>query len=173
MTPYSDVAPSSEAIIYFPLSSNAKSLLAGAPVAALRRRMKVASLLYDQVYLEAGALEIAAGSSGGFVDRLPLAEAASLPWQTAVERRELTGAPFSVSLAAEDTPGVPSTRPAHTVINSEAAIAWRPTFHPFQKELPGECNWVTFVRLEPSPEADRIARAFIRSDQDDLQLAAL
>jgi hypothetical protein len=33
---------------------------------------KVAALLYEQVYLEVGAIEITAGSGGSFVDRPPL-----------------------------------------------------------------------------------------------------
>ena len=168
-----EVRSDTSSIVYFPLRSNAKALLAGAPVAALRRRMKVAALLYEQIYLEVGAIEITAGSGGSFVDRPPLEEAVSMPWQTAAERRALTGAPFYVTVAPEESPGIPSGRPGATVINSEAAIAWRPTFHPFARELPAKCDWVTFVNLEPSPDADRIAREFVRDDEQDPNLANL
>jgi hypothetical protein len=167
------VAPDGEQAVYFPLRSNAKALLTGAPVAALRRRMKVAGLLCDRIYLEAGALEISAGSGGGFVERLPLAEAVSSTWQTPAERREMTGAQFYVTLAPEDTPGVPSDRQATAVINSEAAIAWRPTFHPFARELGDDCDWVTFVVPEQSPDADRIVRDFVWNDDRDQGLAKL
>jgi hypothetical protein len=50
-----------ESALLVPLRSNAHTLLAGAPVAAMRRRLKWASILFDRVYLEAGILHAQAG----------------------------------------------------------------------------------------------------------------
>jgi hypothetical protein len=42
--------------LVFPLRSNAHSLVRGAPVASVRRKLKTASLLYENVILESGVL---------------------------------------------------------------------------------------------------------------------
>ena len=56
------VPPSGD--VFFPLASNAHALVAGGAVASVRARMKVSSLLYDRVLLEAGAMRIQAGPHG-------------------------------------------------------------------------------------------------------------
>ncbi|VXB06333.1 hypothetical protein [Aeromicrobium sp. 9AM] len=51
--------------LWVPLRSNAYSLVAGAPVAAMRRRLKQAGVSYDHVLLEGGGLGITAGLTVG------------------------------------------------------------------------------------------------------------
>ena len=55
-----------------PLRSNAKALVAGAPVAALRRRLKYASVFQDQLFLESGVLQIEAGEGGSSIFAPPV-----------------------------------------------------------------------------------------------------
>ena len=57
-----------------PLRSNAAGLVAGAPVAAVRRRLKMASLIYDQILLEGGTAHVQAGPRGsiGVIPPLPI-----------------------------------------------------------------------------------------------------
>lgn len=43
-----------ESVLVVPLRSNAHTLLTGGPVAAMRRRLKHASLLFDALYLDSG-----------------------------------------------------------------------------------------------------------------------
>lgn len=50
--------------VYFPLRSNAASMLAGRPVADIRRRIKRAALLHDDVILESGTYDLHAGPQG-------------------------------------------------------------------------------------------------------------
>ena len=53
--------------IFFPLRSNAKSLLAGAPAQGVVARLKLASLLYDHVLVEDGEYRIQGGPGGAAV----------------------------------------------------------------------------------------------------------
>src|SRR6266508_4574153 len=50
--------------IFFPLRSNAKSLVAGAPAQSVVARLKLASLLYDRVLVEDGEYRIQGGPGG-------------------------------------------------------------------------------------------------------------
>jgi integrase len=59
--------PENESVIVVPLQSNASALLAGAPVAALRRRLKFASLFLDRLLLETGIFRVHAGPSGELI----------------------------------------------------------------------------------------------------------
>lgn len=137
--------------LYFPLASNAHSLLAGRPVESVRARMKAASLLYDRVYVEAGSLTIQAGPYGASTWRSgPEPEDA---WQTARARKLSQQSSFSISIAAETVPGVAATDGFTQILNSPATVAWAPTFHPFREELPADCDWLEFVSPpQPSDE---------------------
>jgi hypothetical protein len=51
-------------------------------------------------------------------------------------------------------------------IQSETSIAWTATLLPFVPELPGDCDWVDFVRTEnPTKDAAEIARRWSRTDK--------
>ena len=57
--------------VLFPLRSNAHALITGPSIATVRRHIKVAALLHDQVVLDAGAVHIIVGTKGGHELRIP------------------------------------------------------------------------------------------------------
>src|SRR5215472_12709384 len=58
--------PYTESALYVPLRSNANSLVTGTPIAALRRRLKYASVFHDTLILESGILRRHADAGGSF-----------------------------------------------------------------------------------------------------------
>ena len=73
-------------MLYVPLRSNAKTLIAGAPIAAARRRPKYASVFYDQLILESGILRIQAGSGGSSSFVVPPTAQDPPRWETPRQR---------------------------------------------------------------------------------------
>lgn len=71
--------------IFFPLRSNAHSLLAGPPANSVRKRLKIASLLYDEVLIDDGALDILAGPEGASI--FPHSTERVARWQTGARTR--------------------------------------------------------------------------------------
>lgn len=139
----------SESTLYVPLRSNAKILVTGTPVATLRRRLKYASILHDQLILEPGALHMKAGLQGWVIE--PRYDQAT--WQTPRQRHVAEQERFGVRVRkpAPDTgrapdPGAPS-REIETAYSSDPAICWVPTLLPFADELPGDADWVHFAEL--------------------------
>ena len=128
--------------LWVPLRSNAHSLLAGAPVQGLRRRLKQAAISYDEVLLEGGALSITAGPSGRV--EMPLPDEDSVAFQTAHHRHVAKGRRFHLSLGTEEVEGVPASE-MRTFINSETSIIWAPTLQPFARELPRSVDWMKYV----------------------------
>ena len=59
--------PDNGSVLYVPLRSNAKTLITGQPIAALRRRLKYASVFQDQLFLESGVLRMEAGEGGSSI----------------------------------------------------------------------------------------------------------
>lgn len=146
--------PENESILVVPLRANAHTLVSGAPVAALRRRLKFASLFYDHLFLEAGIFTASAGPNGssGFVS--PPTEAHPARWQTPAERRAGTGDSFMVLIDGR------------VAVSSEASISWSATLQPFADELPPGIDWVEFVKSSnPTGEADRLAQRWRLNDQ--------
>ncbi|GAA3518437.1 hypothetical protein GCM10022234_12380 [Aeromicrobium panaciterrae] len=128
--------------LWVPLRSNAHSLLAGAPIQGLRRRLKQAAISYDEVLLESGGLSITAGPSGRI--EMPLPDEGSLAFQTAHQRHVARGQRFHLSLGTEDVQGVAANE-MRTFINSETSIIWVPTLQPFARELPPSVDWMKYV----------------------------
>jgi hypothetical protein len=161
------VAVTDPKTIYFPLASNAKALLAGASVATVRTRMKLASLLYDAVLLQSGSMHIQAGPAGAssMHHSDPNSEA-TRAWQTTAQRHAAVGAQLVVLIGGEAEPGQPS-QTRNTMISSKTTIQWEPTFHPFAKELPPEArNWVDYVSVKPlGREANRVKDDWISRDK--------
>jgi hypothetical protein len=56
--------PDNGSLLVVPLRANAHTLVSGAAIAALRRRLKFASLVFDRVLLETGILRVHAGPHG-------------------------------------------------------------------------------------------------------------
>lgn len=154
------------------LGSNAHSLLAGAPIASVRRRLKVASLLYDHVVLEAGTFDVQAGPGGAAAFRLPTRPGAPAAWQTARQRGAVEGGTFTIGVAGEVAPGVPAEA-FTTVLATESVIYWRATLEPFLSELPAGCDWVGVVdRPKPIPaEVGAMAKHWTSIDKANAVLA--
>lgn len=78
--------PDNESALLVPLRSKANTLLAGAPVAAVRRRLKFANLFYGRLLLEDGIVRMHAGPSGYFT-AAELSGGQERPrWQTPAQR---------------------------------------------------------------------------------------
>jgi hypothetical protein len=134
------VPPSGD--VFFPLASNAHALVAGGAVGSVRARIKVSSLFYDRVLLEAGAMRIQAGPHGAWTSRVPSSPDQPTTWQTPRGRKRGQDAPISVSIALETTPGVPVPDPYRPILHSATSIYWLPTLEPFAQELPASCDWI-------------------------------
>lgn len=144
-------------IVYFPLRSNAHALVRGAPIESVRRRLKLASLLFDRVLLEAGKISIAAGPTG-YVE-WPVS---SVPgWQSPRRRRK--GARVGLAFRRDDEPpGV-----LHSAFNTEGIIQWEPTLEPFADELPGAAiEWLSFGTVRPEALA-RVQAAVSAAARED------
>lgn len=166
------VPPSGD--VFFPLASNAHALVTGSPLGSVRARMKVSSLLYNRVLLEAGQMSIQAGPHGAQAWRHQTRPDAPARWQTPTGRNRGQAVPFSLSMAKETTPGVPAPGPYHQVLHSETSICWLPTLEPFQEELPPKCDWI--VLGYPSgmaPEFEKLADRWKRSDDKNAALTRL
>lgn len=154
-----------ESILVVPLRSNAHTLVAGAPILAMRRRLKWASIFFDRVYLEGGVFHAQAGPSGSvsFVSGPTPDNPAR--WQTAGERHAGLQTSFHLALGAEGAPGVPAET-MHTVIASDTSISWKATLHPFAAELPTGCDWVEFVTsVDPTGDAEQLVKQWTWADE--------
>lgn len=128
--------------VFFPLASNAHSLMTGSSVGSVRSRMKISSLLYENVLLEGGSMSIQAGPDGASWWRHVHDPDRPAAWQTPKGRKVGRDAPISVTIARETTPGIPAPGPYHSILHSETSICWLPTMEPFVQELPPSCNWI-------------------------------
>lgn len=150
-----------ESVLVVPLRSNASTLLAGAPVAALRRRLKFASLFFDRLLLETGIYRVNAGPRGASSFIVPPTEGDPPRWQTPAERHERTGVKFAVALS-KDPP--PNAEP-DILFSSEATISWAATLHPFADELPAGTDWVDFVKsVNPSGEIGQLVQRWTQEE---------
>jgi hypothetical protein len=149
--------------VFFPLASNAHALISGSAVSSVRSRLKVSSLFYNRVLVEGGQMSIQAGPQGSSAWRH--GHDSEAKWQTPSGRKRAQEVPFSLSMAEETQYGVPGPGPYRQVFSSQTSIDWRPTFEPFQKELPPDCDWVVFGNPEPMrPESKKLADKWKRFD---------
>src|SRR6266566_3895091 len=86
--------------IYFPLRSNAASLLSGAPIHSVMRRIKLAALLHDKVLIEDGTWSGQAGPRGCVTMWGPVDGSRAVKWQTPRERGDAVGKEFVVAIGA-------------------------------------------------------------------------
>jgi hypothetical protein len=172
VTPVSFVPPTGG--VFFPLASNAHALVAGGSMMSVRARLKVASLLYEYVLVEAGGMSIQAGPHGASAMRHSGDPQTLSSWQTPKGRGRGQAVPFSVSIAQEARPGMPADGPYRQVLNSPTSICWLPTFEPFQQELPPQTDWIVFgkpVGVDPAFRA--LAERWKRSDDGNEALLRL
>ncbi len=157
--------------VLFPLASNARSLVTGSGVDKVRARLKLSSLLYRRVLLEAGDMSIQAGPQGSQTWRHPPGPDSTAKWQTPVGRGRAQAVPFSLSIAPERQPGVLAPGPYHQVLHSQTSICWLPTFEPFRRELPSGCDWVVFGSAgEIAPVFQHLADRWKRVDAGNTAL---
>jgi hypothetical protein len=157
----------SESVLVVPLRSNANTLVAGTPVAALRRRLKFASLFFDRLFLETGIYRVNAGPRGASSFIVPPSETDPPRWQTAADRHARTGRKFTVAFSEEPPPG----GDLRVLVTSEASIAWDATLHPFADELPAGANWIEFVTsANPAGEVNQVAQRWTREDEGNSAL---
>ena len=131
---------------------------------SVRARMKVSSLLYERVLLEAGNMSIQAGPHGSFASRHPTTPDRPAGWQTPKGRKRGQDAPISVAIARETTPGVPAPGPYHQVVHSETSICWLPSLEPFQTETEAY-DWIVFgYPSQMAPEFAKLEDKWKRRD---------
>lgn len=157
-----------ESTLVFPLRSNGKSLLVGAPVNSVRGRIKYASLFYDRVLLEGGVHSLAAGPNGFFSAVHPADQSFPPHWQTPAERRRAEAQQIFVTVGRQP-PGGGSLIAPSTAIHSDPGIAWESTFEPFAWEMPSAVDWITFKpAITPAalpPAVQALADSWSRADQ--------
>jgi hypothetical protein len=112
-------------------------MVVGAPLASLRSRLKIACLLYDRVYLEAGVVNFAADENGAY----EVIERRESRWQTSRQRRMKA----SLVLRRNDESGAPTG--SGTAIVRGSSVNWRGTLEPFRAEMPS-MNGVDFVAVD-------------------------
>ena len=150
-----------------PLASNAHSLLAGRPVEAVRQRLKVASVLYDEVVIEAGHYRFSAGAGGAISSRLLVPEE-TLKWQTPQARGDAERHGLQVSVGLETVPGQPAPPEVmRTFMQTSVSRAWEATLEPFISELPPRCDWVEWVARQKSALLDDLTQPGIRRDMNN------
>lgn len=145
--------------VFFPLRSNAKALVAGAPVESVRRRLKLCSLAFDHVYLERGARIIAAGPTGAFEIPIPRKDG-GYRWQSPSARRN-GGGPWTIGTKKDG-----AAQPYGIVSRFDSSIEWRPTFEPFIDELPaGASGWLAFATPLADPRLKHATRLGVQADR--------
>lgn len=145
---------------YFPLRSNASSLVAGSAANAVVRRIKAAALLGD-VLIEEGTYTVNADSTrGSFGSWSPPQPGDNAHWQSARERARHKQTPFGVTAQREGA----QTPPA-TLVSGLAEISWRATFAPVKAQLPHAYPWIRFDHVELPSEADQLVRSLRDADQ--------
>jgi hypothetical protein len=160
--------------VFFPLASNAHALVSGAPVESVRARLKVASLLYDGVLIEAGRRLVVAGPDGSFTWRMGYPPDQAPSWQTAQARHAGQSGPFALAMGPEKEPGVASDGPLQEVLRSATSICWEATLQPFAAELPAACDWISFgVLAKPTDEVQRVAEQWKKRDNGNAALERL
>jgi hypothetical protein len=163
--------PDSESTLLVPLRSNASTLLTGRPIAAMRRRLKFASVYHDRLLLEAGILKVQVGPGGGSTIHTMPAEQQTVRWQTPHARHVAEQGRFQLAMGRETAPGVPAET-MRTFIDSETSICWVATLDPFGDELPPGADWVDFVRSPNSlpGEVGRLADKWTWADKRNTAL---
>jgi hypothetical protein len=144
-------------------------LLTGAPVESLRRRLKYASISFEQVLLEAGVYTLRSGPGGSSAFLVPVPPEEPR-WQTPAQRRAAKGAMFGLNIGRELTPGV-AAPVTHGVLASETAACWTATLYPFARELPEGTDWIGFTRTrDPAGDMRRLIDEWRWADEHNVAL---
>jgi hypothetical protein len=141
-------------------------------VASVRRRLKVASIIFDRVMLEGGSAYITAGPRAAISTNIPFGRGPlRRHFDTTRARGAAKGQPFSIAMGPEAVPGVPSEGPYQVVAASEASMAWDASLEPFVPELPRTCTWMGFPAIGDVPdELEKQCREWVRRDEKNAAL---
>jgi hypothetical protein len=140
---------------FFPLRSNAYALMAGSSVADVRRRIKVAALLHDQVLIDAGSFYVTIGTAGATQFRFAPGQAPDEDWQTPQERGRAKG---QEPLLLVD---------GQAIRQGKNLIYWQPTFEPFRQELLRAYPWIEFVELDLNQDGKNLVQRLVHEDERD------
>jgi len=156
--------------LFVPLGSNAHALATGGDgetVESVRRRLKFASIAFDEICLESGLLKVNAGptGSGSFRHHDPDAE-----FQTQGQRSAAQSRGFTLSIGTEDEPGEMAAE-MRPFVQSKTTFSWSATLQPFARELPSGCDWVEFVTRHKDPAVKKTAKEWRWADQRNDALA--
>jgi hypothetical protein len=156
--------------IYFSVRANAHALTAGAGAASVARRLRLASLLHDDVVIDVGAWDGRAGATGSWEVRfrVPPEGAGPFEFQTPRARGRAAGSNFYMTAKVSGSPGL-----GHALIHSPTTIAWRPTFEPFKREMPSAYPWMHFESIDLVNEDKQVVSRMVRDDERDAVLPAL
>jgi hypothetical protein len=159
--------PGSESTLLVPLRSNGSALLAGRPVESVRRRLKTASISFDQIHLEAGVYRLQAGPGGSYSVHEPPRPDEAPRWQTAAQRHAAKATSFGLDMGRELVPGVLAPT-VSTIMSSEIEAFWAATLQPFAYELPADTDWIDFVRTrDPAGEMWRLSNEWVEADKQN------
>jgi predicted HD phosphohydrolase len=154
--------------IYFPLGGNAHSLVAGRGATSVRRRLVIAALMHDKVYIDDGEWRANSGPEAKWVARTPSSHMAEADrkFQPAAERHRIGSERIAISLRPEGA--------SETIdVASDTSLYWRATFEPFKRELREAYPWLEFINVKlPHPD-QQIADAMAQADIRDGHLADL
>jgi hypothetical protein len=155
--------PEPRSVAYFGLRTNAYQLVAGAGVNAVRRRLKLAGLLHDEVVIEAGTLEVSAGQGQSSIMHLADGvEGVPQRWQSPRARRP-TGEFWMTMRPGE----APTDAPATPMLRGLLELRWSATFMPFLSEPIAPATWLRPVLMQEGSEVRAISSAMAKQDRDD------
>lgn len=165
-------------VAFYGLRTNAHQLLAGAGASAFRRRLKVDSLLHDEIVMEAGAYEVLAGQGHRVERYFAEPEADRMRRQSPFDRRprgtfrallwfqgqdEATFGDAAMHTYAFDDIGL--DRPS-------LQLRWRTTFLPLKAEV-ADADWIRWeVTTEPDSDRRDAIAEMARDDTEDPVLTA-
>lgn len=155
--------------VWFPLASNASYFELTEPRVGLEERIKQTALLADELFFEAGALDVSVGDNGMASFRHP---PRSLTHDEMRKRgREVKkGAPFHLSVAPETTPGVPATSGFRTIIGGPLEHAFFVEYETLLHDWGvADVPWMRLARpkAEVAQQVKELARAADRQERFD------
>jgi hypothetical protein len=163
------VAPDRErpSCVFFGLPSSLE-LFEDRTFPAAVTRAKEAALLYDKVLFEIGLLDVTVGPRGGMSMWHP-PESLTAEFRERARQPTKLGAPMTIAIGSEDTPGVPATD-MHPVVHTAISRAYVAEFHTgiLDELLPLSYDWVdTIIVPNTIPHGDPVGDLIRRQNNVD------
>jgi len=156
--------------IYFPLRSNAHSLVAGRGTSSVIKRIKIASLLHDEVVLGSGRWMAAAGPYGS--QRMIGPADAKARWDTPALRSKALQSAFEMWLPVRNEAGE-EERFDQLLRREVPTIAWGATFEPLRRRLRRRHSWIDFADFDLLPDDHLRVTEMVAADVADDHLRRL